>query len=82
MDIVINSDEMLQKIFDKMIENTVNAAKSQGLDEEEVNATIILNKKRIIQEATNVDGFIKAVFAPELLEKSEESNTAESQITE
>lgn len=72
MEIKIDSETMVQDIFNKMMENVANSAKSQGLDEEEVTATLVLNKKKIEQEASNLAGFLASVFAPELL-KTEES---------
>lgn len=77
MEIKIDSDTMLQDIFNKMMENVANSAKSQGLDEEEVNATLVLNKKKVGQEASNIAGFLASVFAPELL-KTEEASAPEA----
>jgi len=57
MDITINTDTVLEKIEAKMLTNLKNNGSEQGLSEEEINATIVLNKKKISIDAQNLANF-------------------------
>lgn len=58
----VDTDTILQIVADKMVSNLVDNAKAQGLDEEEVQATIILNRKKITKDAQNLAAFFVGLY--------------------
>lgn len=58
----INENEVLPKIIAKMELNIKNGAIAQGLSEEEVEATWILNRKKITADAEKLEKFFKEAF--------------------
>lgn len=58
----INLDEILPTILAKMESNVKVAAFSQGLTEEEVHATWILNRKKVQEDAEKLAVFFKEAF--------------------
>lgn len=63
----VDTDTILEKVTTKMLSNVENGARAQGLSEEEVQATLILNKKKITQDAQNLAVFFTGLYvqAPE-----------------
>lgn len=59
---LINENEILEKIIAKMQANVKTAAAAQGLSEEEVEATWILNRKKVTEDATKLEAFFKEAF--------------------
>lgn len=59
---LINENEILEKIIAKMESNVRNSAAAQGLNEEEVNATVVLNRKKIAEDAGKLAVFFKEAF--------------------
>lgn len=55
----INAEEILPKILAKMENNVKAQAVAQGLTEEEVDATWILNRKKITADAEKLEKFFK-----------------------
>lgn len=70
----VDTDTILEKITTKMLSNLAENAKAQGLTEEEVNATVVLNKKKITQDAQNIAVFVTGLYVtPPAEPVSEES---------
>lgn len=61
----INLDDVLPKILAKMEANVKTSAAAQGLSEEEVEATWILNRKKVTEDAEKLAVFFKEAFAEE-----------------
>lgn len=59
----INLDDVLPKIIAKMEANVKASAASNGLSEEEVEATWILNRKKVTEDAEKLAVFFKEAFA-------------------
>lgn len=62
--IQINDEDLIVKIAAKMEANLKAQARTQGLDEEEVQATFILNRKKIAEDAAKLEDFFKSMFSP------------------
>ena len=58
----INLDDVLPKILAKMEHNVRTSAAAQGLTEEEVNATWVLNRKKVNDDAEKLAVFFKETF--------------------
>lgn len=58
----VDTDTVLQIVTDKMFANIETNARAQGLSEEEVAATLVLNKKKISQDAQNLAAFFTALY--------------------
>ena len=58
----VDTDTVLQMITDKMLSNVAVNAKAQGLEEDEVAATVTLNKKKIAKEAQNLAVFFTGLY--------------------
>lgn len=58
----VDTDTILEKIKDKMLSNIEANARGQQLSEEEVAATLVLNKKKIAQDAQNLAVFFTALY--------------------
>lgn len=61
----IDKDDVLPKILAKMEINVKNGARAQGLTEEEVDATWILNRKKVTEDATKLATFFNEAFFDE-----------------
>lgn len=59
----INLDDVLPKIIAKMESNVIAGALAQGLSEEEANATLVLNRKKVTEDAEKLATFFKETFA-------------------
>jgi hypothetical protein len=59
----INEEDVLPRIIAKMELNIKNGARAQGLSEEEVDATWILNRKKITTDAEKLATFFKEAFS-------------------
>lgn len=58
----INLDDVLPKILAKMEANVKAGAAAQGLSEEEVNATWVLNRKKVQEDGEKLAVFFKEAF--------------------
>lgn len=58
----MNKEEMTAKIVAKMESNVKSQATANGLSEEEVEATWILNKKKVADDAIKLTDFYVSVF--------------------
>lgn len=54
----MNKEELYPKILAKMEMNLRNQAAANNLDEEEINATWILNKKKVESDADRLTTFV------------------------
>jgi hypothetical protein len=68
----VDTDTILEKVVERMTLNIENNAKAQGLSEEEVAATLVLNKKKIAKDATQLTVFFTGLYVA-----SPEENPAE-----
>ena len=69
----VDTDTVLQIVTDKMIANIEANAKAQGLSDEEVAATVVLNKKKIAQDAQNLAVFFTGLYVQAPAESSTET---------
>lgn len=58
----VDTDTILEKVTNRMLSNVENGARSKGLTEEEVQATVVLNKKSIMQDAQNLAVFFTGLY--------------------
>lgn len=58
----VDTDTVLEIVTNKMLANVETNARAQGLSDEEVAATIVLNKKKIAQEAQNLAVFFTGLY--------------------
>ena len=68
----VDTDTILEKVTNQMMLNVENNAKSQGLSEEEVAATMVLNKKKIAQDAQNIAVFFTGLYVQAPAEETQE----------
>lgn len=68
----VDTDTILEVIEKKMTENIANNATAQGLSEEEVAATLVLNKKKIAQDAQNLAVFFTGLYVQAPAEETAE----------
>lgn len=61
----VDTDTVLQIVQDRMLENLATNAKAQGLSDEEVDATVVLNKKKIEKDAQNLAVFFTSLYVTE-----------------
>jgi ribosome-binding factor A len=61
----VDTDTVLQIVQDRMLENLAANAKAQGLSDEEVDATVVLNKKKIEKDAQNLAVFFTSLYVTE-----------------
>jgi len=73
----VDTDTILQKITDKMLSNIADNARGQGLTDEEVNATIVLNRKKVAQDAQNIAVFITGLYVQAPTEAPKEESYPE-----
>lgn len=66
----VDTDTILEKIKDKMLSNIEANARGQQLSEEEIAATVVLNKKKIAQDAQNLAVFFTALYVEEPKDES------------
>lgn len=59
----INYDDALVKIAAQMEKNIRSQAVAQNLSDEEVEATMVLNKKKIAEDAQKLANFFNEAFA-------------------
>ena len=59
---LINENEILEKIITKMENNVRAQAFASGMSEEEVNATLVLNRKKVKEDAEKLEIFFKETF--------------------
>ena len=78
MEFTVDTDTLALKLADKMFQNIEANAKGQGLSEEEVQATLVLNKKKIANDANQIAIFVKSAYG--IVDQPAE-NTAE-QVSE
>lgn len=61
----VDTDTVLQIVQDRMLKNLATNAKAQGLSDEEVDATVVLNKKKVLQDAQNLAVFFTSLYVTE-----------------
>lgn len=62
MEIVVKKDELNAKLVELFTNNLRSNAVAQNLDEEEINAHLVLNKKKILQDAANITNLVFGVY--------------------
>lgn len=67
----VDTDTILEKILEKVTGNISANARAQGLDEEEVAATIVLNKKKLALDAQNLAVFFTGLYVEAPVEQQE-----------
>ena len=68
----VDTDTVLEIVRNKMTENVENGARAQGLSEEEVLATMVLNKKKIAQDAQQLAVFFTGLYVQAPAEETQE----------
>lgn len=70
MELVVNKDELVEKIISIFRSKIIDASKQQGFDEEETNAHLILNRKKFAEDANNIANLVFAAYGinPEVSE--------------
>jgi hypothetical protein len=58
----VDTDTVLEKVTNQMMANVEKNAQAQGLSEEEVLATMVLNKKKIANDAQNLAVFFTGIY--------------------
>lgn len=58
MEITVTKESLASKLIDLYTKNLIDACNSNGLDDEEKNAYLILHRKRITQDANNITDLI------------------------
>ena len=66
----VDTDTVLEIVTNKMLANVETNAKAQGLSDEEVAATLVLNKKKVAQDAQNIVVFFTGLFVQAPTEES------------
>lgn len=74
----VDTDTVLQLAINKMTDNIAANAKAQGLSDEEVAATLVLNKKKVANDAQNITAFFVGLY----VEAPKEETTAETVVPE
>lgn len=69
----VDTDTVLEKVTNKMLLNIENNTRAQGLSEEEVAATVVLNKKKIEKEAQTLAVFFTSIYVEAPKEEKTES---------
>lgn len=62
MELSINKEELNTKLVELFTNNLLMNASQQNLDQEEISAHLILNKKKIAQDAQNVVNIVFAAY--------------------
>lgn len=62
MEITVNKADLVVKINDLLINNVLAQCAQQGLDEEETNAHVVLNRKKAVQDAVNIANLVFAAY--------------------
>lgn len=58
----INLEDVLPKVIAQMEKNVRSGAAAQGLTQEEIDATWVLNRKKVIEDAQKLATFIGEAF--------------------
>jgi hypothetical protein len=58
----VDTDTVLEKIVTRVTENLEANVRASGLSEEEVAATIVLNKKKLATDAQNLAAFFVSLY--------------------
>lgn len=68
----VDTDTILETILDKITKNVEDNAKAQGLDADEVAATVTLNKKKLAVDAQNLAVFFTSMYVatPEVVQEA------------
>ena len=62
MEIVVKKEELVQKLIDQFVANVVKSCQDNNLTEEETQAHIIVNKRKIIQDASNIASLVFVAY--------------------
>ena len=73
----VDTDTVLADILAKLTENVANNSKGQGLSEEEVAATLVLNKKKLAQDAQNLAVFFTGIYVQAPVEETKQESYPE-----
>lgn len=65
MEITTTKENLLEKLIAQMTSNVIAGLASQELSEEEVNATLVLNKKKIANDANVITELVFKSLAAE-----------------
>lgn len=63
MEITTTQENLTEKLIAKMTQNVINGLEGKDLDQEEKDATLVLNKKKIANDANVIAGLVFAAFA-------------------
>jgi hypothetical protein len=74
----VDTDTILEKVKNQMMLNVEKNAQAQGLSEEEVLATMVLNKKKIAQDAQGLAVFFTGIYVEAPAETVAEEGLVES----
>jgi hypothetical protein len=58
----VDTDTILEKVTNQMLANVETNARAQGLSDEEVAATLVLNKKKIANDAQGIAVFFTGIY--------------------
>lgn len=58
----VDTDTLLEKVTAKMLSNIESSARSQDMSEEEVLATVVLNKKKVANDAKQIATFFESIY--------------------
>lgn len=58
----VDTDTLLEKVTAKMFSNIESNARSQDMSEEEVAATLVLNKKKVANDARQIAIFFESIY--------------------
>lgn len=62
MEIVVKKDELIAKVIDLATQNLLNQCHQAGLDEEETNAHLVINRKKLAEEAQNIANIVFVAY--------------------
>jgi hypothetical protein len=58
----VDTDTILEKVLEKITKNVENNSRAQGMSEEEIAATLVLNKKKLAVDAQNLAVFFTGLY--------------------
>jgi hypothetical protein len=68
----VDTDTILETVLAKITQNVENNSRAQGLSDEEIAATLVLNKKKLAADAQNLAVFFTGLYVSEPTEVAAE----------
>ena len=68
MEITTNRDNLVEKLLAQMTNNVIAGLTGKDLDQEEIDATLVLNKKKIANDANVIADLVFKSFAEQPVE--------------